>query len=99
MASKYYFVIELLRFALFFSPLPFSLRPNLAGGFRVCISTCKLRGIWTRWCGGGLGSPLAGFSQNTEINFMMISPNLLDICPIYLLVFSPLETADILMSF
>jgi hypothetical protein len=27
----------------------------------------------------------------------MISPNLLDICPIFLLVFSPLETADFLM--
>jgi hypothetical protein len=29
----------------------------------------------------------------------MISPNLLDICPIFLLVFSPLETADFLMLF
>jgi hypothetical protein len=26
----------------------------------------------------------------------MISPNLLDICPVFLLVFSPLETADLL---
>jgi hypothetical protein len=42
--------------------------------------------------GGGLGSPLAGFSPNTDISFLMISPNLLDICPVLLLVFSPLET-------
>jgi hypothetical protein len=49
--------------------------------------------------GGGLGSPLVGFSPNTEICFLMISPNLLDICPIFLLVFSPHETADILMLF
>jgi hypothetical protein len=49
--------------------------------------------------GGGLGSPLAGFSQNTEISFLMISPYLLDICPVFLLIFSPLETADFLMLF
>jgi hypothetical protein len=49
--------------------------------------------------GGGLGSPLAGFSPNTEISFLMISPNLLDVCPIFLLVFSPLKTADFLMLF
>jgi hypothetical protein len=50
-------------------------------------------------CGewGGLGSPLAGFSPNTEIRFLMISPKLLDICPVFLLVFSPLETADFLL--
>jgi hypothetical protein len=46
-----------------------------------------------------LGSPLAGFSPNTEISFLMISPNLLDIYPIFLLVFSLLETADFLMLF
>ena len=46
--------------------------------------------------GGGLGSPLAGFYPNIEISFLMISQNLLDICPVFLLVFSPLETADIL---
>jgi hypothetical protein len=49
--------------------------------------------------GGGLGSPLAGFSPNTEIIFLMISPYLLDFCPVFLLVFSPLETADFLMLF
>jgi hypothetical protein len=49
--------------------------------------------------GGGLGSPLAGFSRNTEISFLMISPYLLDFCPVFLLVFSPLETADFLMLF
>ncbi len=35
--------------------------------------------------GGGLGSPLAGFSPNTKISFLMISPNVLDICPVLLL--------------
>ncbi len=49
--------------------------------------------------GGGLGSPLAGFSPNTEISFLMISPNVLYICPVFLLVFSPLETADFFMLF
>jgi hypothetical protein len=49
--------------------------------------------------GGGLGSPLAGFSQNTDISFLMISPNLLEICLVFLLVFSPLKTADFLMLF
>jgi hypothetical protein len=49
--------------------------------------------------GGGLGSPLAGSSPNTDISFLMISPNLLDICLVFLLVFSPLETADFLMLF
>jgi hypothetical protein len=48
---------------------------------------------------GGLGSPLAGFSPNTEISFLMISPYLLDFCPVFLLLFSPLETADFLMLF
>jgi hypothetical protein len=48
---------------------------------------------------GSLGSPLAGFSPNTEISFLMISPNLLDICPFFLLAFSPLETADFFMLF
>jgi hypothetical protein len=33
----------------------------------------------------------------TQISFLMISPYLLDICPVFLLVFSPLETADFLM--
>jgi hypothetical protein len=44
-----------------------------------------------------LGSPLAGFSPNNEISFLMISPYLLDFCPVFLLVFFPLETADFLM--
>ena len=49
--------------------------------------------------GGGLGSPLAGFLPNTEISFLMISPKLLDICPVFLLVFSPIKTADLLILF
>jgi hypothetical protein len=105
MTSKYYFFIKLLRNALFFPPLPFSPCLNPAGGFHAprpnsafapCVKAAKSRrgGV-----GCGLGSPLAGFSQNTEISFLMISPNLLDICPVFLLVFSPLETADLLILF
>jgi hypothetical protein len=48
--------------------------------------------------GGGLGSHLAGFSQNTEIRSVMISPYLHDFCPVFLLIFSPLETADFLFK-
>jgi hypothetical protein len=56
---------------------------------------CKFRvGV-----GGGLGSPLAGFSPNKEIMFLMISPCLHDFWPVILLIFSPLETADFLMLF
>jgi hypothetical protein len=44
--------------------------------------------------GDGLGSPLAGFTTNTEISFLMISPYLLISYPVFLLIFSPLETAD-----
>jgi hypothetical protein len=85
----------------YFSPLPFSPaggfrapRPNLA--FSPCVKAAESRrGV----VGGGLGSPLAGFLPNTEISFLMISPKLLDICPGFLLVFSPLETADILILF
>jgi len=43
--------------------------------------------------GGGLGSPLGGSSPSTEISFLMIFR------PVFLLVFSPLETADFLMLF
>ncbi len=46
---------------------------------------------------GGLGSPLAGFYPNTEICILMISPKLLDICPVFLLVFSPIKTSDLLI--
>jgi hypothetical protein len=87
----------------YFSPLHFSPRLNPAGGFgtrqvslafspRVKVAESRRSAE-----GGGLGSPLAGFSPNTEISFLMISPYLLDICPVFLLVFSPLETADFLM--
>ncbi len=89
----------------YFSPLPFSPRLNPAGGFgapRVCWAfspRVKVAGFRCREEGGGLGSPLAGFFPNTEISFLMISPKLLDICPVFLLVFSPIKTADILILF
>ncbi len=69
-------------------------RPEIAFSPRVNSADSRHGGVW-----GGLGSPLAGFSPNTEINFLMISPYLLDICPVFLLIFSPLETADFLMLF
>jgi hypothetical protein len=46
-----------------------------------------------------LGSPLAGFTTNTEISFLMISPHLLISYPVFLLIVSPLETADFFMLF
>ncbi len=49
--------------------------------------------------GGGLGSPLVGFSPNTRISFLAISPKLLDIWPFFLLVFSPIKTALLLILF
>jgi hypothetical protein len=89
----------------YFSPLPFSPGLNPAGGFRApqpnlafspCVKAAKSRrGV----VGGGLGGPLVGFLPNTEINFLMISPKLLDICPVFLLVFSPIKTADLLILF
>jgi hypothetical protein len=36
-----------------------------------------------------------GTLPNTEISFLMISPKLLNICPVFLLVFSPIKTADL----
>jgi hypothetical protein len=89
----------------YFSPLPFFPRLNLAGGFgalRLNLAfspRVKVAGFRRREEGGGLGSPLAGFLPNTEISFLMISPKLLDICPVFLLVFSPIETADLLILF
>ncbi len=91
----------------FFSPPPpppFSLRLNPVGGFhtpwpnlafspRVKFAESR-RGV----VGGvGLSSPLTGFYPNTEISFLMISPKLLDICPVFLLVFSPIKTSDLLI--
>ncbi len=104
MASKYYFVISLLRIALFF-PLLFSPRLNPAGEFRVrrpnfaFSPRVKAAESGHSGVGGGLDSPLAGFSTNTEISFLMISPNLLDIYPVFFLGFSPLETTDLLILF
>jgi hypothetical protein len=49
--------------------------------------------------GGGLGSPPVVFSLNTGISFVMISPKLLDIWPVFLLVFSPIKTAHLLILF
>jgi hypothetical protein len=40
-----------------------------------------------------------GTLPNTEISFLTISPKLLAICPIFLLVFSPIKTADLLILF
>ncbi len=104
MAPKYHSVIELLSFALFSPPYRFSAsqfclripRPRPEIAFSPCVNSKESR---RGRVGGGLGSPLAGFSQNTEISFLMISPYLLDICPVFLLIFSPLETADLLMLF
>jgi hypothetical protein len=89
----------------YFSRHPFSPRLNPAGGIRVprpnIAFSPRVKAVESGrgGVGGGLGSPLAGFSPNTEISVLMISPNLLDICPVFLLVFSPLETSDLLILF
>ncbi len=74
MASKYCSVDELLSFALFLPPPPFSAsqfrvwiprpRPRIAFSPRVNSADSRRGGV-----GGGLGSHLAGFSPNTEIRF------------------------------
>jgi hypothetical protein len=69
-------------------------RPNIVFYPRVKAAKSGRGGV-----GGGLGSPLASFLLNTKISFLMISPNLLEICLVFLLVFSPLETADLLILF
>ena len=80
MVSKYYFVIKLLKKRSFFSPFPFSPRLNPACGFRVprpnIAFSPRVKSVESGrgGVGGGLGSPLAGFSPNTEISFLMISP-------------------------
>jgi hypothetical protein len=71
----------------YFSPLPFSPCLNPAGGFgaprlNLTFSPCVKVAGFRR-----LGSPLEGFLPNTEISFLMISPKLLDICPVFLLDF------------
>jgi hypothetical protein len=83
----------------YFSPPPFLWRLNPAGGFgapRLNLAfspRAKVAGFRRRPEGGDLDSPLAGFPPNTGISFLMISPKLLDICPVFLLVFSPIKTA------
>jgi hypothetical protein len=67
-------LLNYLRNAVF-SPLPFSPRLNPAGGFgapRLNLPSSprvKVAGFRRREEGGGLGSPLAGFSPNTGIIF------------------------------
>jgi hypothetical protein len=77
----------------YFSPLPFSPRLNPVGEFRVPHPNTALSPR-VKAAESGRGGVGASFSPNTEISFLMISPNLLDICPVFLLVFSPLETAE-----
>jgi hypothetical protein len=97
--SKYYFVIKLLKKRSIY-PLPFSLHPNPAGGFRAprlnLAFSPRVKVAESRHgvVGGGLGSPLAGFSPNTRISFLTISPKLLDIWPFFLLIFSPIKGAQ-----
>jgi hypothetical protein len=93
LAPKYCSVEEIIKFCIIFLlPSLFSAsqfrvwipRPRLEIAFSPCVNSAD-----SRCCGvgGGLGSPLAGFSPNTEIGFLMISPYLLDFCPVFLLYF------------
>ena len=100
-------LLSYLRNAVFFrfSLLPFLLHLNPSVGFgtpRLNLAfspRAKVAGFRRRAEGGGLGSPLTGFSPNTGISFLMISPKLLDICPVFLLLFSPNKTGDLLILF
>jgi hypothetical protein len=69
-------------------------RPDIAFSPRVNSAESGRGGGGVAWV-----ALWRAFSPNTEISFLMISPYLLDICPVFLLVFSPLETADFLMLF
>ncbi len=66
---------------------------RLASQFGV-FSACKSRQIQAP-CGGGGGVAWVAlwqaFPQTQELVFLMISPKLLDICPVFLLVFSPIK--------
>jgi hypothetical protein len=75
MVSKYYFVIKLLKTALFFPPSLFSASqsggwiPRSASHYRV-FSTCKCRRIRTRWGGGVAWVALwRAFSQTQKLVF------------------------------
>jgi hypothetical protein len=104
MVSKYYFVIKLLRIALFLPPSLFSASqfggwiPRSASQYRVSprVNSGNLDAV--RW-GVAWVALWQDFPQTQKLVFLMISPNLLDICPVFLLVFSPLETADLLILF
>jgi hypothetical protein len=92
-------LLSYFRNAVFFPPSLFSLsqsggwirRPRVRLAFSPRVKVAESRHGAE---GGGFGSPLAGFLPNTEISFLMISMKLLDVCPIFLLIFSPIKTAD-----
>jgi hypothetical protein len=75
MASKYYFIIKLLRNALFFPPSLFSVSqsggwiPRSSSQLRAFF-TCKIRRIRT-WCGGGVAwlALWRAFSQTQKLVF------------------------------
>ncbi len=74
MAPKCCSVDELLSFALFSSPFPFLRVPipllDSASASGIAFSPCtNFADSRHGGVGGGLGSPLAGFSPNTEIRF------------------------------
>ncbi len=48
---------------------------------------------------GGVGVARVALWRAFPQTQKLVFPNLLDICPVFLLVFSPLETADILILF
>ncbi len=69
-------------------------RPEIAFSPRVNSQILDAVGWGVAWV-----ALRRAFPQTQKLVFFMISPYLLDICPVFLLVFSPLETADFLMFF
>jgi hypothetical protein len=63
-------------------------RVNLAHEVRTLPSTCAVTAH--EEVGGGMGSPLAGYTPNKEYSFLMISPKLFDFSPFFFLISSPL---------
>jgi hypothetical protein len=104
---KYGFIVELFEKMLNFPPPPLR-RLILATRFGVLatqidvspsVRVAKSRRRAGEGGGVGLGSHLVGFSPNTGISFLAISPQFLDIWPFFLLVFSPIKTALLLILF
>ncbi len=74
-------------------------RVNLALAVPTCRPTRVKCAVTARGGGGGMAwvALWRAFLNTGKCSFLMISPKLLDISPFFLLIFSPLGTADFLV--